>query len=152
MRTLPRLLYLASRAQSSLLRRVTIGARLIITVPSGLVLVKHAYQRDWYLPGGGVSRGETPEEAARREAQEELGGTLGDLSLFGVYSSFAEGRSDHVIVFACSEAHLAGAQSSEIAEWGIFPFDALPDGLSPGTRRRVDEYLSEGPPPFVGRW
>lgn len=33
----------------------------------------------WFLPGGGSRKGETPEQTARREAQEELGVDLVDL-------------------------------------------------------------------------
>ena len=61
---------------------------MILERDKAVLLVKHTYQRDLYLPGGGVKRGETLEEAARREAAEELGAQLMNIHLFGIYSNF----------------------------------------------------------------
>jgi 8-oxo-dGTP diphosphatase len=41
--------------------------------------------RGWCIPGGRLEAGETPEVAARREAHEEAGLTLGPLHLIGHY-------------------------------------------------------------------
>jgi 8-oxo-dGTP pyrophosphatase MutT (NUDIX family) len=46
---------------------------------SGLDPSAHGAEPFWVLPGGGLEDGEPPEEAARREAYEELGVRLGDL-------------------------------------------------------------------------
>ena len=40
----------------------------------------------WTLPGGYVEIGETLQEAARREAQEEAGAQIGDLRLLALYN------------------------------------------------------------------
>ena len=151
MRPLPRLLYLLNRLCWRLSRPVTIGVRLILVQDGAVLLVRHTYQRHWYLPGGGVKRGETLEEAARREAAEELGARLGHLRLFGVYSNFYEHKSDHVIVFSCDDLHLAGETGPEIERFGFFALGDLPPQLSPGSRRRIQEYLA-GSPPIAGRW
>ena len=45
-----------------------------------------AFAGQWFLPGGAVDEGETPEEGARRELLEEAGLTIdGELELVGAY-------------------------------------------------------------------
>ena len=60
-------------------------ARLLLLDASGCVLLfRHAdgHGREfWATPGGGIEPGETEEEAARREATEELGAAEVDLAL-----------------------------------------------------------------------
>jgi 8-oxo-dGTP pyrophosphatase MutT (NUDIX family) len=106
-----------------------------------LLLVRHTYQNAWYLVGGGVQGGETLEQAVRREAAEEVGAELGALSLFGVYSNFYESKSDHIVVFVCTDCALSGVTDQEIERLGFFGPQDLPEGTSPGTRRRVREYI-----------
>jgi 8-oxo-dGTP pyrophosphatase MutT (NUDIX family) len=149
---LARLLYRINRLRCYVMRPITVGVRLILLQGQTVLLVKHTYQSHWYLPGGGVKRGETLEEAARREAAEELGAELGDLRLFGVYTSFYEYKSDHVIVFTCADFTLTGKTDHEIERFDLFRSDDLPEGTSPGSQRRIQEYVSNDEPPFVGVW
>jgi 8-oxo-dGTP pyrophosphatase MutT (NUDIX family) len=115
-------------------------------------LVKHTYQSHWYLPGGGVNKGETIEEAARREADEELGAELGDLHLVGVYTNFYENKDDHVIVFSCDAFTLTGQTDHEIERFDFFRIDDLPDNVSPGSLKRIQEYTDGNGLPTVGQW
>jgi ADP-ribose pyrophosphatase YjhB (NUDIX family) len=142
---LRRLGYRALRTWWKIRRPLTVGVRALLLREGQVLLVRHTYQDAWYLPGGGVKRGETLEEAIRREAAEEVGAALGALSLLGVYTNLFEGKSDHVAVFVCDDFRLSGATDSEIERLGFFGLGALPPGASPGTRRRVREYLLGGP-------
>lgn len=104
------------------------------------------------MPGGGVKRGETLEQAGRREAAEEVGGSLGPLELFGFYSNFSEGRSDHIAVFLCREFTLVEKKDWEIESCEFFPLDQPPPDASPGTQRRIEELRRWEGKMLVGEW
>jgi len=152
MRWLARWRYKLANVWWWLTRPVTVGVRLIPVHGGRVLLVKHTYQDSWYLPGGMVERGETLEEAVRREAAEELGATLGALRLFGVYTNFYQYKSDHVAVFVCEDFTMTGETDGEIERFDFFALDALPLGTSPGSRRRVREYLEGAGGARFGRW
>jgi 8-oxo-dGTP pyrophosphatase MutT (NUDIX family) len=178
-------LYQINRLRQLITRPVTLGVRLLLVAgdsspdmsfvrtfgtkgSSEILLVQHTYQPHWFLPGGRVERYETPEAAARREAAEEVGATLGDLRLFGLYANFYEYKSDHIVVFACEDFTLAGPEGEmsfqrkgrptsriarfEIAQRAFFDVNHLPEDISPGCGRRVREYLQEPAWPIVGNW
>lgn len=151
MRPLVRLAYLLAAATWRVTKPLTLGVRVIMAREGSVLLVRHSYQPHWYLPGGGVKRGETLEGAARREAAEEAGATLGDLTLFGVYTHLVEGKSDHVVVFACTDFEWSERSSREIEKVRMFDMTRLPEDVSPGTRRRVEEYL-RGPRVALADW
>lgn len=119
----------------------TVGVKVIVTDPEGRVLlVKTRYQRMWTLPGGGVHRRETPEDAAARELREETGVRIAseELIFAGLLSNFAEGKSDYIAVYAAAvPAETALAPGIEIAAARFLDQDALPENASPATRRRV---------------
>ena len=96
-----RLLYLAARCYWRIFRPITLGVKLLLVKDDTIWLVQHSYQHGWFLPGGGVKRNEVLETAVRREAREELGAELGEVRVFGVYSSISEYKNDHVVVFYC---------------------------------------------------
>lgn len=152
MKLLPQLIYSLARLRWYLMRPMTVGVRVLLIQDGKILLVKHTYQREWYLPGGGVKKGETLEAAIRREVAEEIGAQLGDLRLLGVYSNFSEYKSDHIVVFLCEDfAFNEGRRSGEIEACAFFDIQDLPVDISPGSRRRVEEYL-EGHLPRIGQW
>lgn len=124
-------------------RPLTAGVRgLVFDAEGRVLLVRHTYIHGWYLPGGGVERGETMLTSLRRELEEEVGVRLtGEARLIGLYANFREFKSDHVALYAIPHGAYAHAprRSPEIAESGFFPPDALPDGVTNSTARRIAE-------------
>jgi ADP-ribose pyrophosphatase YjhB (NUDIX family) len=142
---------LVRRAQHAL-RRVywqvakprTFGVRAIVEGPDGrILLVKHTYRDDlWYLPGGGAAHGEEPRSALLRELAEEVGVETVVISRqLGTYRNRFEGKRDTVTVWVVSASAIGPLQTSEIATAEWFDPGGLPPGTSPGTRRRVLEFL-----------
>ena len=147
-----RLLYLGFRIYCFIFRPVSIGVRVMLIKNKEVLLVRQTYVPGWFLPGGGVERGETLEQAARREAREELGAELGELNFLGAYTNFGEYKSDHNALFLCTDFSLGEKQDLEIAEASFFSLDDLPKGLVTGHRRRLEEYRDGMKIPLSGEW
>lgn len=123
-----------------LTRAMTLGVRAAVIDGEGRVfLVRHTYVPGWYLPGGGIERGETAREALERELIEE-----GRIRLTGApeLRSFHHNRGrDHVAFYVVRDFAQDGpkAPDLEIAEAGFFRRDGLPPGTTPATRARLAE-------------
>jgi 8-oxo-dGTP pyrophosphatase MutT (NUDIX family) len=147
-----RLLYLGFRIYCFLFRPIRMGVRVMMIQGGKVWLVRQTYVPGWFMPGGGLKKGETLEEAARREAREETGAELGRVALFGAYSNFTEWKSDHNILFLCDEFEFKGKPDGEIAELRAFDLDDLPADLWPGHRHRLEEYRAGSHSPQCGMW
>ncbi|SDR33963.1 NUDIX domain-containing protein [Pseudovibrio sp. Tun.PSC04-5.I4] len=127
-----------------LTRGMTLGVRVAaFTADNRVLLVRHQYLPGWYFPGGGVDTGETLAEAARRELMEETGyGCKPDVALLSMYFNRGGTGRDHVGFFKVelTEQDYAWKRPKlEIAEVQLFALDALPEGVSPATLRRLEE-------------
>jgi len=147
-----RLLYFGFRIYCFIFRPKTLGVRVMLIQNGQVLLVRQTYLPGWFMPGGGVKRGETMEDAARREAREEVGAEMGALELVGAYTSFGGFKSDHNILFLCTDFSLHGQPDREIAEVCFFPLEALPENVWPGHRLRLDEYCAGLEHPQFGEW
>jgi len=147
-----RLLYLAYRVYCFFFRPIGIGVRIMLIHNGQVLLVRQTYVPGWYMPGGGAKRGETLDQAARREAREEVGAEMQELKLLGSYTHFGELKSDHNALFLCTDFTIGEKQDSEIAEARFFPLDDLPDELVEGHRKRLEEYRTRAEIPQFGEW
>jgi ADP-ribose pyrophosphatase YjhB (NUDIX family) len=151
MKFLIKYLYQASRMLWLLFKPVSLGVRTLMVRDGQVVLVKHVYEPYWYLPGGAVEHNETLVTAVRREAQEEVGASLHDLELFGVYTNCKHGKPDHIVVFLSQAFELTCRGDDEIEYCRLFPLEALPEKISPGSANRIREYL-DGKTGAYGDW
>ncbi|WP_298818827.1 NUDIX domain-containing protein [Chloroflexus sp.] len=125
-----------------LFRLRAIGVRVIVQRGDEFLLVRHrGGATPWGLPGGAVDHGEAPAEAARREAREESGCPVTITGLHGVFHYLSHGLSDYVIVFtAVADGPPAPPVADiEICDAQFFHPDRLPDGIDPGSIRRIAE-------------
>ena len=126
-------------------RGMTLGVRGVAVDAAGRVLlVKHTYLHGWWLPGGGVERGQTAEDALIREMHEEAGVIVdGRPTLVSVHSNERHFRGDHVLVYRIDRFTLTDRTShGEIAEVGWFDPAALPEDTHRATRARLGEIFS----------
>jgi len=135
-------------AVSRMRRGMTLGVRGVATdAESRVLLVKHTYLHGWWLPGGGVDKGETTQAAVVRELREEAGLIAqSEPRLISVHSNERFFPGDHVLVFAIDAFDLTERTShGEIAEIGWFALDALPEDTTPATRHRPAEIFGGAP-------
>lgn len=125
--------------------RMTVGTRVMVVDGDKVLLIHHRHVPGWQFPGGGVDPGETFEDAGAREVLEETGyRPLGPMTLFGIYHNTSSVTNrDHVALYVCTKFEKAFDHkgSFEIAEIRWFDRHALPEGVTPATSQRIDEYF-----------
>jgi ADP-ribose pyrophosphatase YjhB (NUDIX family) len=125
---------------------MTLGVRAACFDADGRIfLVRHTYLPGWYMPGGGVERHETALQALAKELREE--GNLeirGAPELLHAYLNRNASPRDHVLFYrVVVEQTRLRLPDREIAESGFFALDALPDGVTSATLRRLAELRGE---------
>ncbi len=129
-------------------KQKTLGVKLILINNGEVLLVNHSYIEGLFLPGGGVRNGEIFTHAIKREVFEELGFEINDLTLFGVYQSSNEGKIDTIVTFVSTDKlDLNKVKiNKEISRADFYDINNLPPNISPGSKRRIEEYQSKNFP------
>jgi ADP-ribose pyrophosphatase YjhB (NUDIX family) len=123
---------------------VTLGAHAIVLKKENVLLVRLSYYDGWFLPGGAVDRGESFEEAAKRELSEECGIKAQNTKLQGIYLNRNDGKINHVAVYVVEDfSGELKKDAMEIEEIKFFSTEQLPGDLRAGHRRRIEEYLGK---------
>lgn len=136
----------------NLLDASTVGVRaIVINDKNEILLVKHTYKHDWYLPGGGVQQNETANAAIIRELYEETGVRVTHAPiLINIYLHQINGVDDYPILYVVKSFTQEKISSPEIAKCEWFDFKNLPDDTSPATKKKLEEYFLNAP--YTGYW
>jgi ADP-ribose pyrophosphatase YjhB (NUDIX family) len=107
-----------------------------------ILLTKRDDFEIWCLPSGGVEDGETVAQAAIRETQEETGLEIRLKALVGVYSRTGAVPDTHAVLFRAEP--IGGTlriQPGETIDVRYFPFDELPEDLTFGHQKRIEDAI-----------
>ena len=106
----------------------TVGSICVIErVDDHVLLVRHSYRERWGFPGGLLARGESPPDAARREAREEC---VVDIEIVGEPAVVVDPDARRVdVIFRCrmEDGQEPRAVPPEVTDVGWFPTNALPE-------------------------
>jgi len=118
------------------------GAKVIIEHGGKFLIIRNSYGSGRpTFPGGGIDEGETPEETAIREIEEEVGLII-QPKFLGEIVSATEGKQDHVSVFtAIAETDKLIVDEFEIKEATWLLPEEFP-ALSPVAKRLWEMYLA----------
>lgn len=113
-------LLVLSRSYWFIFRPKTFGAKVILINNNEVLLVKNTYGYKLSLPGGGIKKGESPQDGAKREIFEELGIRMNMLKPLGSIVSTLEFKKDTIYVFYADLKDrnvVIDAVEIESAEW-----------------------------------
>jgi 8-oxo-dGTP pyrophosphatase MutT (NUDIX family) len=134
------------RAYWFVARPRTFGVHAVAFDAEGrVVLVRHSYAKGWRIPGGGVKKGEPPDQAMLRELREEIG--LGAWSAMRHICDFRhrpDFRNGHGSLFRLDGIAFSPRRSLEIEAIQAFDPNDLPPETTPLTRLMIAEALKEG--------
>lgn len=113
-----------------------VGVSVLIQKEDRILLEKRAHAHGagtWGPPSGHIDYGETPEQTAVRETQEETGVSINNLKFRCVTNDIFEKEQKHYITLWFQADYVAGEAKlkapDEESEVGWFALDALPQPL-----------------------
>lgn len=107
--------------------------------------MKLRYAHGWRVPGGGIKRGEAPDQAAVRELTEEIGLIRqGAIICMDETNSGEASVTDDGVLFLFTDVYYRPTRSLEVESVGEFDPDSLPPDVSPFARIWIRQALAHG--------
>lgn len=108
------------------------GAKVLIEHEGKFLMIREIFgQKHWTFPGGRMKKYETPEDTARRKAQEEVGVAIRNPVYLGSYFHTRQYKKDAICVYlAHAESTAHAPNDSSVAESGWFSLEEIAQ-LSP---------------------
>ena len=132
---------------------IMVGACVLLLDQDNRILLQlRKDNRCWGLPGGSMEPGESLEEVAKRELQEETGLNAMDLSMFNVYSGkdfyykYPHGDEVYNVVTAyiCKNYHgQLNREEDEVVDLQFFSFDELPEEISRPDLPIINDFIQK---------
>jgi len=121
-------------------RNPTVGVAVILLSDEGLWLGKRR-SGGWCIPCGHVEWDESIQEAARREALEEIGVEVSLRQIFSVHSNFHNPDQHTVGIWFLVEAQDLSPASAggDLIELKPFPLEQIPELVFPTDRLVIEE-------------
>ena len=113
--------------------------KCIIRRNGKILFIRNTYGKGyWNFPGGGIEKGESPEEAVRREVKEEVGLPLNKVRHVGKFLSTLEYKKDNIDVFVADvNEEVLQIQKAEIRDYQRLALDNLPEPLATVAKRSL---------------
>jgi len=135
------------------------AAVLVLDGENRLLMMKRSDIGCWGIPGGAMELGEVVENAARREALEETGLLIGEMSLFEVFSGpelyYKYPGGDEVynvsIVYVSHDWRGEIKLNHEPTEWNWFTRSDIPEDVSPPIRPVLEQFKNSFSKPSANR-
>jgi len=112
---------------------------------NGIIMIFRKNEpNEWALPGGFVEYGETLEEAAVREAEEETGLIVKELRQFHAYSDPERDPRHHTITTVYIGKATGNPKAADDAkDIGVFTKESLPDKIAFDHRTIIEDYFNK---------
>lgn len=136
------------------------SVNVVVTADSSsILLIRRTDNGNWALPGGAIDLGESIEQAAVREVEEETGVRCRLTGVVGLYSnprhlieytSDGEVRQEFSIVLTATavRGRLRTSDESSVVRW-VAPAELTKYPMHASMRQRIEHYLSPQASPYI---